>query len=101
MGIIMTRPQQLDSAALDAWLKAHPAWERTSSGGISRAYKLPDFATGLGVVVRVGCLAEKKDHHPDVELKWGSVRVTWSTHDAGGVTQLDLDAAQATDAIAG
>jgi 4a-hydroxytetrahydrobiopterin dehydratase len=46
-------------------------------------------------------MAEKKDHHPDVELKWGSVRVTWSTHDAGGVTQLDLDAAQATDAIAG
>ncbi len=97
----MTRPNKVDSAALDAWLKTHPGWERTPSGGISRAYKLPDFATGLGVVVRIGCLAEKKDHHPDLELKWGSVRVTWSTHDAGGVTQLDLDAAQATDAIAG
>jgi 4a-hydroxytetrahydrobiopterin dehydratase len=97
----MTRPNPLDSVALDAWLKTHPGWERTSSGGISRAYKLADFATGLGVVVRIGCLAEKKDHHPDVELKWGSVRVTWSTHDAGGVTQLDLDAAQATDVIAG
>lgn len=97
----MTRPSPLDSPALDAWLKTHPGWERTSPGGISRVYKLPDFATGLGVVVRIGCLAEKKDHHPDVELKWGSVRVTWSTHDAGGVTQLDLDAAQATDIIAG
>jgi 4a-hydroxytetrahydrobiopterin dehydratase len=97
----MTRPNRLDSAALDAWLKTHPGWELTPAGAVTRAYKLPDFATGLGLVVRVGCLAEKKDHHPDVELKWGSVRVTWSTHDAGGITQLDLDAAQATDAIAG
>lgn len=97
----MTRPSRLEPAALETWLKAHPGWERTSAGAISRLYKLADFATGLGMVVRVGCLAEKKDHHPDVELKWGSVRVTWSTHDAGGVTQLDLDGAQATDAIAG
>lgn len=97
----MARPTRLESPALATWLKTHPGWELTPTGAISRAYKLPDFATGLGLVVRVGCLAEKKDHHPDVELKWGSVRVTWSTHDAGGITQLDLDAAQATDAIVG
>jgi 4a-hydroxytetrahydrobiopterin dehydratase len=95
----MTRPTRLESAALDAWLKTHPDWRRTAAGGIARLYKLPDFSTGLGAVVRIGCLAEKKDHHPDVELKWGSVGVTWSTHDAGGVTQLDLDAAEATDEI--
>jgi 4a-hydroxytetrahydrobiopterin dehydratase len=97
----MARPSRLDPATLDTWLKTHPGWELTAGGAIARQYKLSDFATGLGLVVRIGCLAEKKDHHPDVELKWGCVRVTWSTHDAGGVTQLDLDAAQATDAIAG
>ncbi len=97
----MTRPNRLEPAALDSWLKAHSGWEHTAAGAISRTYKLPDFATGLGVVVRIGCLAEKRDHHPDVELKWGSVRVSWSTHDAGGITQLDLEAALATDAIAG
>src|SRR5271169_4048674 len=97
----MTCPSRIEAAALDGWLKTHPTWERTPGGAITRLYKLADFATGLGLVVRIGCMAEKKDHHPDVELKWGSVRVTWSTHDAGGITQLDLDAAQATDAIAG
>jgi 4a-hydroxytetrahydrobiopterin dehydratase len=96
-----TRPTRLDTATVDAWLKAHPQWQRTGGDGIARQYKLADFASGLAFVVRIGCFAEKKDHHPDVELKWGSVRVAWSTHDAGGVTQLDLDAAQSTDAIAG
>jgi 4a-hydroxytetrahydrobiopterin dehydratase len=97
----MTHPTRIESAALDTWLKSHAGWEGVSREAITRLYKLADFASGLGFVVRIGCMAEKKDHHPDVELKWGSVRVTWSTHDAGGVTQLDLDAAQATDEIAG
>jgi 4a-hydroxytetrahydrobiopterin dehydratase len=96
----MTRPTRLDTASLDQWLKSHPAWQ-PAGGGIARQYKVADFASGLAVVVRIACWAEKNDHHPDIELKWGSVRVTWSTHDAGGVTQLDLDAAQSTDAIAG
>ncbi len=82
---------------VDAWLAAHPGWERAGDGAIARTYKLPDFAAALGFVVRVGCFAERKDHHPDVELGWGRARVAWSTHDAGGVTQLDLDAAEATD----
>ena len=93
----MARPTKLDAAIVDAWLAAHPGWERAGGGAIARAYKLPDFAAALAFVVRVGCLAERQDHHPDVELGFGRARVAWSTHDAGGVTQLDLDAAEATD----
>ena len=93
----MARPTRLDAPAVDAWLAAHPGWERAGDGAIARTYKLPDFAAALGFVVRVGCFAERKDHHPDVELGWGRARVAWSTHDAGGVTQLALDAAEATD----
>lgn len=96
----MARPTKLDPAAVDAWLKAHPGWERAGSA-IARRFERPDFASGLALVVRVGCFAEKRDHHPDVELGWGRVRVLWSTHDAGGVTELDLAAAEATDAMAG
>jgi len=48
--------------------------------------------------VTVGCDAQKQDHHPDMEIGWGRARVLWTTHDAGGVTQHDLDAATATDA---
>jgi 4a-hydroxytetrahydrobiopterin dehydratase len=93
----MARPTKLDAATVDAWLVAHPGWEREGDGAIARPYKLPDFAAALAFVVRVGCLAERQDHHPDVVLGFGRARVAWSTHDAGGVTQLDLDAAEATD----
>ncbi len=97
----MTRPTKLDLAAVDAWIAQHPGWERSSAGAIAKHYAFADFASALAFVVRIGCLAEKSDHHPDVELKWGSVRTTWSTHDAEGVTQHDLNAAEAADAIAG
>ena len=93
----MARPTKLDAAAVNTWLAAHPGWERAGESTITKLYKLPDFASALAFVVRVGCLAERRDHHPDVELGWGRTRVSWTTHDAGGVTQLDLDAAEATD----
>jgi 4a-hydroxytetrahydrobiopterin dehydratase len=94
----MSRPTKLDHG-IDAWLAQHEGWERAGTQAIARTYKFPDFATALGFVVRVGCLAEKKDHHPDIELGWGKARVTWTTHDAGGVTRLDIELADATDAL--
>jgi 4a-hydroxytetrahydrobiopterin dehydratase len=97
----MTRPTKLDSAAVSIWLAKHPGWELSGEGAIAKRYKFPDFASALGFIVQVGCYAEKRDHHPDVELGWGRARLLWSTHDAGGVTQLDVDAAEATDAMAG
>jgi 4a-hydroxytetrahydrobiopterin dehydratase len=97
----MTRPTRLDLAAVDAWITQHPGWKRTAEDALAKSYKFPDFSAALAFVVRLGLIAEKRDHHPDVELKWGSVRTIWSTHDAGGVTQLDLNAAEAADALAG
>jgi len=96
----MARPTKLDAAAVDSWVVAHAGWERSSPTGIAKRYAFQDFSSALAFVVRVGCYAEKRDHHPDVELGWGRARVLWSTHDAGGVTQLDLDAAEATDKLA-
>jgi len=97
----MSRPSKLAPEAVDAWLAAHAGWARVGDGAIARTYKLADFSAALGFVVRVGLVAEKRDHHPDVELGWGRARVLWSTHDAGGITQLDLDLAAACDALAG
>jgi 4a-hydroxytetrahydrobiopterin dehydratase len=97
----MARPAKLDDGAVTAWIGKHAGWERVGEDAIAKRFSFPDFGAALGFVVRVGCLAEKKDHHPDVELGWGRARVLWSTHDAGGVTQLDLDAAEAVDGLAG
>jgi 4a-hydroxytetrahydrobiopterin dehydratase len=95
----MARPAKLDDAHVSAWLASHAGWERVGQA-IVRRYAFPDFNAALGFVVRVGLAAEKRDHHPDVELGWGRARVLWSTHDAGGITELDLALAEACDEMA-
>jgi 4a-hydroxytetrahydrobiopterin dehydratase len=97
----MARPLQLSPAVVDTWLASHPGWERAGADAIAKGFSFPDFAAAVAFTVRIACLADKRDHHPDVEVGWGRARVLWSTHDAGGVTQLDLDAAEASDAIGG
>ena len=93
------RPAKLESPYVDAWLAGHPGWERAGEGAVAKAFRFGDFASALAFAVRVGCYAEKRDHHPELAITWGSARVLWSTHDAGGVTRLDLDAAEACDAM--
>ena len=95
----MQRPAKLEADFVDAWLSAHSGWERVGAHAIARGFKFLDFAAALGFVVRVGLVAEKRDHHPDIELGWGKARVLWTTHDAGGITALDLELAEATDAL--
>jgi 4a-hydroxytetrahydrobiopterin dehydratase len=91
---------RLDDAAVTDWLSAHPGWER---GGdeIRRSYERPSFADAIAFVVRVGFLAEAANHHPDLDMRWRTVVVALTTHDAGGLTARDLDLAAAIDATAG
>jgi 4a-hydroxytetrahydrobiopterin dehydratase len=96
----MGRPAKLETEVVDTWVKKSGGWERVGEGALARTFKFPDFASALAFVVKVGCAAEKRDHHPDVELGWGKARVVWSTHDAGGITQLDIDLAEATTKLA-
>ncbi|MCA9571579.1 MAG: 4a-hydroxytetrahydrobiopterin dehydratase [Myxococcales bacterium] len=71
-----------------------PSW--TLEGGrLVRSFRFPDFASGLAFVVRVGALAEERHHHPDVELRWGLVKLSLWTHDAGRLTHQDVDLARA------
>ncbi|MGH7283471.1 MAG: 4a-hydroxytetrahydrobiopterin dehydratase [Polyangiaceae bacterium] len=95
----MARPTKLEGLVLNAWLALHDSWTRDGDISISRTFKLADFSSALAFVVRVGMAAEKHDHHPDIELGWGRAKVTWSTHDAKGLTKLDLDLAEATESI--
>jgi 4a-hydroxytetrahydrobiopterin dehydratase len=95
----MARPTKLDPASVTTWRDAHPGWDAAGEA-LARTYTFPDFATALAFVVRVGCWAERHDHHPDVELGWGRAKLLWTTHDVGGVTQLDLDGAEASDGAA-
>jgi 4a-hydroxytetrahydrobiopterin dehydratase len=97
----MERPHRLESSDLDAWCAAHPGWDLQGTDALVRTFAFADFASALAFVVRIGCHAEKRDHHPDVELGWGRARVRWSTHDAGGITSLDLELAELSDTLTG
>jgi len=94
----MARPSKLDPSAVDSWLSQHPGWAREGDA-LVRTFKLPDFGAALALAVRLGMVAEKRDHHPDILIGWGKARVLWTTHDAGGITQLDLELAEATDEL--
>ena len=99
----MARPPKLEDSAVEAWTLRHPGWKTEGGGGepraLARTFALPDFGAALAFAVRLGMLAEKRDHHPDILIGWGKARVLWTTHDAGGITRLDLDLAEATDSL--
>jgi 4a-hydroxytetrahydrobiopterin dehydratase len=98
------RPSKMDHETLEKWLGSHTGWKKATADGqdaIARQFKLADFSEALALVVRIGLAAEKADHHPDIELGFGKVRVSWSTHDAKGVTSLDTELAETTDGLAG
>lgn len=68
---------------------------------ITKKFVFTDFNRAFGFMVRAALVAEKMDHHPEWFNVYKTVEVTLSTHDAGGVTELDLKLAQAMDKLAG
>jgi 4a-hydroxytetrahydrobiopterin dehydratase len=95
----MARPGVLDPDALAAALDAPdgPAWT-VADGRLVRSVECPTFAAAIDFVVAVGRLAEEADHHPDIDIRWRTVSLALVTHDAGGLTELDLALARAIDA---
>src|SRR5437660_5266163 len=67
---------------------------------ITRKFVFKDFNAAFGFMTRAALVAEKLDHHPEWFNVYKTVEVTLSTHDAGGVTELDVKLAEAMDAIA-
>lgn len=67
---------------------------------ITRKFEFANFNEAFGFMTRVALLADKMDHHPEWFNVYNKVEVTLSTHDAGGVTQNDIDMATALDSYA-
>jgi len=68
-----------------------------SDGKLVRTFKTPDFLTAYNLVSAVVGPAQELNHHPDIAFGWGYVRITLTTHDAGGITDLDHRLAKAID----
>jgi len=89
----------LSDSEVEAKLSEHPGWER-AGGAITKTFERGDFVGSVGFVESLVAPAEGMNHHPDVELSWGSVTVKLSTHSEGGVTSADFELAAKIDALA-
>ena len=79
-----------------------PGWaEDGGSDAISRTYIFADFNEAFGFMARAALVAEKMNHHPEWFNVYKTVEVTLMTHDAGGLTELDITLAKAMDQLAG
>ena len=96
----MTRPALLDEATVDAALReAGSPWVRDGDR-LTVEFRFATFMDAIGFVNVMADHAERLDHHPDIDIRYTTVRLVVSTHDAGGLTELDLTLAAAATASA-
>ncbi|MCU0454474.1 MAG: 4a-hydroxytetrahydrobiopterin dehydratase [Bacteroidetes bacterium] len=88
----------LDEPEIREHLASVPRWERRGSQ-IVRTFEHKDFVAATGFVVAVAVLAERADHHPDIDIRWNKVTLTLTTHSAGGLTGMDFALARSIDAL--
>ena len=86
-------------AALAALNAAGADWE-SRGDRIARNFSFPDFVTAFGFMAEVALVAERMNHHPEWFNVYGTVKVELSTHDAGGLTELDFALARAMNEAA-
>jgi 4a-hydroxytetrahydrobiopterin dehydratase len=67
-------------------------WEREGDE-IHKVFEFDDFGAAMKFVNDVADMANRYDHHPDIDIRWNKVRLTLSTHSEGGLTSLDFDLA--------
>ena len=76
-----------------------PGWEVVNEHHLKRAFTFPDFVSALARVNKIGEIAEKEGHHPDIYLAWGKVEVTIWTHKVDGLTESDFILAAKIEAL--
>jgi 4a-hydroxytetrahydrobiopterin dehydratase len=77
-----------------------PGWARKGDA-LNKTYSFARFADGIRFVQQVAEVAERMNHHPDIDIRYTRIAFSLSTHDAGGITQRDLELASAIEQTAG
>jgi 4a-hydroxytetrahydrobiopterin dehydratase len=93
--------ERLSAEARKSALRGLGGWtELAGREAIARTFVFKDFNEAFGFMCRAALVAEKRDHHPEWRNVYKTVEVVLSTHDAGGVTALDIELAKSMNAIA-
>ena len=95
----MARPQALTREEIDRALQELSGWSLSSDGKLHREFLFEDFNQAFGFMTRIALEAERLNHHPEWFNVYNRVRVDLTTHDAGGISQLDLEMAATMNAL--
>ena len=90
---------KLSKAKIAIALSKLPEW-KLKGGKLHREYKFADFIAAFGFMTGAALVAQGMDHHPEWFNVWSTVRVDLATHDAGGITTLDVDLAHSMEELA-
>ncbi|HYI16506.1 MAG TPA: 4a-hydroxytetrahydrobiopterin dehydratase [Thermomicrobiales bacterium] len=90
--------QPLSNAEVADALSTLRGWRREESG-IRKRFRRDNFREAIAFVNALADLAEGAGHHPDIDIRWRNVIIFLTTHEAGGVTDLDLDLARRIDEL--
>lgn len=91
--------KQLPEQEIAAFLAVNPG-HKAADGALSKEYRFGTYADGVAFAVAVAMVAERRDHHPDITIRWAKVALLWSTHDAGGISALDVELSKTSDELA-
>jgi 4a-hydroxytetrahydrobiopterin dehydratase len=91
-------PELLNPEAIQTLLMEIPEW-KLEGDTISRTVEFPSFLEAVDAVNKIAREAEAMNHHPDIDIRWRTVRLALSTHSAGGLTTLDFQLAKKLDQL--
>jgi 4a-hydroxytetrahydrobiopterin dehydratase len=92
-------PHRLSDLEIQRALGSLPGWARRGEV-LVKTFTFPAFADGIEFVRRVARAADEANHHPDIDIRYTKILCSLSTHDAGGITQNDLDLAATIESVA-
>ncbi len=84
---------KLNDASIQDWLGGRPGWSRDGDA-LVKTFAFDSFRNAIVFVNRLATLADQHEHHPDIDIRYNKVRVSLSTHDAGGITDKDTSMAE-------
>jgi len=88
--------EKVNTESIKGWLSARKGWKRRANK-LTKDFEFPSFRDSIVFVNRIASLADDRNHHPDIDIRYTTVTVTLTTHDAGGITEKDLSLAEQID----
>jgi len=89
---------KLEDSEIQKALLSLKGWE-IKENGITKKFVFSDFKDAINSMVKIGAIAEEMNHHPEWFNVYNKLDIRLTTHDAGGITQLDLDLAKRIESI--